>query len=457
MSCRFTLRPLSICLALLVATSAGFAKPPAASETVRVKGSDTIGGALGPDLAEAYHRENPATALVWEALGSSTGFAGLFDGSADLAASSRPISEAEQAEAQRRGLQLREWVIAYDGIVVLVHPTNPLPALTLEQVARIFQGRITNFREVGGPDRRIELVARPSYSGTHAFFKEKVVRRGNAKGPEEFAPSTLFLEHSAEIVARVAADPGAISFLGLGWVRPEVRAVPIAAGKSSAPKSATVETIRDGSYPIFRPLFLYSLGVPRGEVQNLLAYILSEAGQRQVTENGFVRTDAPAKLAYRPALSASEAPAAVAAAAAPLVSRSPLPGSPAPARLSEPTSSNPAQLIRVFFASGGARIADAAELRIAEAARRLAGSGQRAQVVGHADANGSKAANDRISAARATAVRQELVRLGVPPERLSISARGADEPIRTNETLEGRQDNRRVDILILGDETRKGG
>lgn len=440
------------CLALCAASGAR-------AETVRVKGSDTIGGALGPDLAEAYHRENPSTPLVWEALGSSTAFVGLFDGSADLGASSRPINEAEQAEAKRRGLQLREWVIAYDGIVVLVHPTNPLPALTLEQASRIFQGKVHNFREVGGPDREIELVARPSYSGTHGFFKEKVLRRGNAKGPEEFAESTVFLEHSAEIVERVAADPGAISFLGVGWVRPTVRPVRIAAGKGSPAKSASAETIRDGSYPIFRPLYLYSIGEPQGEARNLLAYILSEDGQRQVVENGFVRTDTPAQLAYRPAAPQTIAAVAATAAAEPLTAPANSTSAPVPPvalAKAEPTAPAP-QRIRVYFPPGGARIVDAAELRIAEAARLLARGGYRAEIVGHADANGSKAANDRISAARADAVHRALLRLGVAPAKLSTSARGADEPIRTNESIEGRRDNRRVDILLIAGDARRGG
>jgi outer membrane protein OmpA-like peptidoglycan-associated protein len=118
-----------------------------------------------------------------------------------------------------------------------------------------------------------------------------------------------------------------------------------------------------------------------------------------------------------------------------------------------PASPPDAAPIRIFFASGGATIGDAAEVKLAETARRLlseddGGASRRALIVGHADANGSKAANDRVSAARAEAVLRELTRLGVPPERLAISARGADEPLRTNETAEGRQDNRRVEILL---------
>jgi phosphate transport system substrate-binding protein len=420
-----------------------------AAETVRVKGSDTIGGALGPDLAEAYHTENPATFIEWEALGSSTAFVGLFDGTATIGASSRPINEAEQSEAKRRGLQLREWVIAYDGIAVLVHPSNSLASLTVDQVSKIFQGRIRNFRDVGGPDRPIRLIARPSYSGTHAFFKEKVVRKGNSKGPEEFAPVTEFVEHSAEIVNVVGGDPNAISFLGLGWVKPSVRAVPIAAGRGAPPIEASISTVRDGSYPVFRSLYLYTIGDPAGETRNLLAYILSKAGQRQVAENGFVQADATTQLAYEPARQApAAAPVATASAAAPVPPVASISQAAVPAKAAAPAHMAPAP-IRVFFTFGGARITDEAELRIEDAARQLQSARLRALVVGHADAQGSGDANDRISAARAGAVYQELRRLGIAPDRLSIQARGSSEPIATNVTLEGRQQNRRVDIILL--------
>ncbi|MEO8274886.1 MAG: phosphate ABC transporter substrate-binding/OmpA family protein [Thermoanaerobaculia bacterium] len=440
-----------VLLAAALLSSASFS---ASAATVRIKGSDTIGGALGPDLAERYHEENPATAIEWQAFGSSTAFPALFDGSADLGASSRPINESEQLEAKRLGIHLREWVIAYDGIVLVVHPSNPLPALTLDQASRIFQGKVRNFREVGGPDRTIELLARPSYSGTHAFFKEKVLRRGNAKGPEEFSESTVFVEHNAEIVERVATHPNAISFLGIGWVKPPLRAVPVAIGKSGPSRLASAETIRDGSYPIFRPLYLYSLGEPQGEVRNLIAYILSEAGQRQVVADGFVRTDVAPQLAYRAAADGSVSATAQAQVRDPRPAGAPTAPKPAD---STPAAVTAPRVLRVYFGSGGARIGDEAELRIIEASRSLSPKSVHALIVGHADALGSKAANDGISAARAKAVYLELRRLGIPAERLAVSSRGAEEPIDTNDTLAGRQANRRVDILFVEASPRVGG
>ncbi|MDQ1348698.1 MAG: hypothetical protein QG573_2074 [Acidobacteriota bacterium] len=428
---------------------------PLHAEIVRIKGSDTIGGALGPDLAEAYHEEHPATFIEWQALGSSTAFVGLFDGSAALGASSRPINETEQLEAKRRGLQLREWVIGYDGIAVLVHPSNPLPELTVEQASKIFQGKIRNYREVGGPDRPIELIARPSYSGTHGFFKEKVLRRGNSKGPEEFAESTAYVEHSADIVQRVAASPNAISFLGLGWVKPSVRAVPIAASKGAKAITADIATVRDGSYPVFRSLYIYSIGEPQGEARNLLAYILSGAGQQQVVDNGFVQSDVTTKLAYRPG-APQMLPAAQQIAGQPVAPAAAAPAARPPVAAEAPAASAAPKLIRLFFPFGGARITDEAEVRIEEAARLLANGSLRALVVGHADAQGTKEANERVSAARAGAVYQELRRLGVAPERLSIGAKGSAEPIDTNVSAEGRSQNRRVDIVFVESSRMRG-
>lgn len=424
---------------------------PSPAAKVRVEGSDTIGGALGPDLAEAFHQRQPATFVEWEALGSSTAFVGLFDGSADLGASSRPVREEELAEAKRLGIQLREWVLGYDGIAVIVHPDNPLPVLTVQQASEIFRGRIRNYREVGGPDRSIRLLARPSYSGTHSFFKEKVLRRGNAKGPEEFAETTEWVEHSSEIVTRVAADPSAISFVGLGWVKPNVHAVPLAAGRGLPAVAPTLATVRDGSYPVFRALYLYSRGEPQGPSRDLLAFALSPAGQELVARNGFVANLAPSPLALSstapssPTLDAPSGlpePAATPAVAAAVPGRS---AAPAPAPIAIAAAP---ELIRVYFAFGGTRITEEGELKLHAVATQLARGGVTAEIVGHADATGDPEANRRVSLARALTVRAELARLGAPGATMVASGRGSEQPIASNEAPEGRRQNRRVDILL---------
>lgn len=438
---------MSHCLYAVLALTALVATTAAPAATLRVEGSDTIGGALGPDLAEAFHQRQPAVFVEWEALGSSTAFVGLFDRSADLGASSRPVREEELAEARRQSIQLREWVLGYDGIAVIVHPDNNLPALTVRQASDIFRGRIRNFREAGGPDRSIRLLARPSYSGTHAFFKEKVLRRGNAKGPEEFAESVEWIEHSSEIAARVAADPAAISFVGLGWAKPTVRAVPLAAGKGQPAIAPSLATVRDGSYPVFRALYLYSRGEPAGSARDLLAFALSPEGQRIVAENGFVPTDTPSPL---------PAPPPALAVATPLAPPAPPPAAaagaaPAPRPAAPPASAATAlapELVRVYFDFGGARLTEEAELKLAELASRLAGGRWRLEIVGHADAQGAPEANRRVSLARAFAVRGELARLGVPVAAMTASGQGSEQPLGTNESSAGRRQNRRVDIVL---------
>jgi phosphate transport system substrate-binding protein len=119
--------------------------------SVQVKGSDTIGGKLGQDLARAYMARHPEVEVRWEALGSATAFVGLLDGSAQLGASSRTVKESELADARKMGVELREYVIGYDGIAVIVHPDNPVSALTVAQLSDVFTGKVRNWSEVGGP------------------------------------------------------------------------------------------------------------------------------------------------------------------------------------------------------------------------------------------------------------------------------------------------------------------
>ena len=270
-----------------------FARSPTPATVLRMKGSDTIGEALAPDLARAYRRKHPLVAVQVEANGSSTGFAGLFDGTADIAASSRAVSAAEIAQAARLGLQLREFVIGYDGVAVIVHPGNPVRNLTAAQLSRIFTGQLRNWRDLGGPDAPIEPIGRPADSGTHAFFREKVLRRGDPKGPEEFAPDVLTLEHNSEIVERVSARRYAISYVGLGAVTEAVRVVPVAAAPGQMAVAPSRDAVANGTYPIYRPLLLYTGGAPEGDTLRFLRFVLSAEGRGIVEAHGFVPSDVP--------------------------------------------------------------------------------------------------------------------------------------------------------------------
>jgi len=159
-------------LAGLCSAAALLIAPPAPARPITIKGSNTIGGDLGPELARAFQAYHPGWRVEWEGLGSKTGFLGLLDGSADVAASSRQVQESEYKEAQRLGVEYQEHVLGFDGIALAVHPKNTVPQLTLYQVSRIFQGKIENWKDLGGADAPVKLYARPTYSGTRAIFDE---------------------------------------------------------------------------------------------------------------------------------------------------------------------------------------------------------------------------------------------------------------------------------------------
>src|SRR5262249_3342428 len=146
----------------------------------------------------------------------------------DLGASSRPVNADELKQAARLGVTLREYVLAYDGIAVIVHPSNPLRALSLDEVAAVFTGGARDWRAVGGASRPIPVLSRPTYSGTHAFFRDKVLRRGDAHASADFAPDARVIEDNRELLKAVASDPNAIAFIGHGWLDPSVRALSIA-------------------------------------------------------------------------------------------------------------------------------------------------------------------------------------------------------------------------------------
>lgn len=375
-----------------------------AGETLRLKGSDTIGGKLTPELAEAFRSEyGSSVGFVIEALGSSTAFVGLFDGSADLGASSRPINEKETETARSLGVALREVVIAYDGVAVIIHPDNPVRELSVAQLSLLFSGKTRNWKSVGGLDRPVRLISRPSYSGTHAFFKEKALRRGNARGPEEFAAATEWMEENGAIVAAVTADPGAVSYVGLGWVSSGVRAVAILArpGEPGVPPSA--ESVRTGRYPLYRPLLMYAPPAPRKQALQFLRFVLSEPGRRIVEANGFVPPDAGAPLP--PFLAAVQMPPAarsvVQAVAEPVpvvrpveAASAPTPGaSPAPA----PANPSRREIVRVYFPFGSMTLGAEAMASLQGVVELLKGGSVEAVLIGHADARGPREANQRVA------------------------------------------------------------
>jgi len=238
--------------------------------------------------AEAYGRLHPEVQIAVTGGGSGTGIAALINGTVDMANASRPIKAEERAQAEANGIVPVEHVVAGDAIAIVVHPSNPVDGLTIPQLAAIFSGKITNWRQVGGEDRPVVLLSRESNSGTHVFFLEEVVRQGRKDDKTLFSPDTLLMPSSEGISAEVRQNPNAIGYDGLGYVTPDQKVLAVASAEGQPYVLPTVETVKDGSYPIARELYIYTAGEPQGAIREYLDWIVGPEGQAIVRELGFV-------------------------------------------------------------------------------------------------------------------------------------------------------------------------
>jgi phosphate transport system substrate-binding protein len=258
-----------------------------AGTSIQNVGSDTMVN-LALAWAEAYNALHPEVGLAVTGGGSGTGIAGLINGTVNIANASRSIKTEEVEAAESNGITPVEHVVARDAIAVVVHPSNPVDELTIDQLSDIYQGHITNWREVGGPDRPIVLLSRESNSGTHVYFLEQVVRRGDKEDGSLFSRDTLLLPSSEGISAEVRQNPNAIGYDGLGYVTPDQKVIAVARRADSAYVLPTVESVNNGGYPIARDLYMYTPAEPTGIIAAYLDWLRDDAAQAIVIELGFV-------------------------------------------------------------------------------------------------------------------------------------------------------------------------
>jgi phosphate transport system substrate-binding protein len=221
--CLLLLASLLILVPLLLSgcrqTEAATAETLAATDSIQNKGSDTLVN-IALAWAEAYREVAPELSIAVTGGGSGTGIAALINGTVDIANASRAMKDEEIAEAQANGFDPVEHVVAIDALAVIVHPDNPVSELTIQQLADIYTGKITNWQAVGGDDRPIVLLSRETNSGTHVYFLEEVVRQGDGESEEIFAPQTLLMPSSVGITSELRRNPNAIGYDGLGYVDP---------------------------------------------------------------------------------------------------------------------------------------------------------------------------------------------------------------------------------------------
>ncbi len=272
-------------LVLFLSTALAFAGKD--DNSIQIKGSDTMVN-LGQAWAEKYMEDNPGDFVAVTGGGSGTGLSSLISGTCDIAMSSRNIKDKEIALAKQKGINPFEIKVALDGLAVVVNPANIVSKLMLDQLAGIFTGSITNWKEVGGRDEKIVILSREVNSGTHVYFKEHVLRKGNSSGKEEFAPGALLLSSSQAIADEVAGNSAAIGYYGMGYICNKQRAIAVAKDNKSEYVNPSIGNVLSGKYPISRPLFMYTNGEPQGLVKKFVDYALSKEGQDIVAKTDFV-------------------------------------------------------------------------------------------------------------------------------------------------------------------------
>ncbi|HYK02325.1 MAG TPA: phosphate ABC transporter substrate-binding protein [Thermoanaerobaculia bacterium] len=249
------------------------------NKPLTIKGSDTM-VILGQRLAEEYMKKNPGAVVQVNGGGSGTGIAALINGTVDLAQSSRAMKDDEkQKAAKARGSEIVEQAVALDGLAVFVHNTNPLQSLSIAQVRDIFQGKVKNWNQIGGPDAPVVLYGRESSSGTYDYFREHVLAKG------DFAPAVQTLQGTAAIINAVGRDKNGIGYGGIAYAK-DVRPLGISdEGKAAvAPSEATVA---DGTYPLSRKLFFYHSQNAPERVTKFVQWTLTPEAQALVTRVGY--------------------------------------------------------------------------------------------------------------------------------------------------------------------------
>ena len=204
------------------------------------------------------------------------------DGTTDLAMASRRIKFSEKMKMKQSGHTPVEVVVAYDALAVIVHPSNPVKRLTREQLEAIFRGKITNWKEVGGPDARIVVYSRETSSGTYEFFKESVLHNKN------YMAGVLSMPATGAIIQSVSQTRGAIGYVGLAYLNPRVKALAVSYDGGRHYVEPSVKAAMARQYPVVRPLYYYYDQANAAKVRPFLQYIASQAARAKTLELGFI-------------------------------------------------------------------------------------------------------------------------------------------------------------------------
>ncbi len=242
---------------------------------ISINGSTTV-LPIAQKVAEAFMKEHPDTAISISGGGSGNGIKALIDKTTDIANSSRAIKKEESEQAKAKGSNPVEFIVAFDCIVPVVHTSNPLKNITLDQLKAMYQGEIRNWKEIGGADKPIVVISRDTSSGTYEVWEEKVMKK------ERVFPRALLQASNGAIVQAVSKNPNAVGYIGLGYMDNSVKMLSVNGITGSK------ETTLNKSFPVSRPLYMYTPDQPAGDVKKFLDYMISKRGQKLVEEEGFI-------------------------------------------------------------------------------------------------------------------------------------------------------------------------
>ncbi len=246
----------------------------------RIKGSDTV-LPVAQQTAEQFLNLHPEARVTVTGGGTGVGISAIMDNTTDIAMASRPIKFSEKMKMKAAGESVNEVIVAYDALAVVVHPSNPVRKLTREQLEAIFRGKITNWQQVGGDDRKIVVYSRETSSGTYEFFKESVLKNKN------YMPGSLSMPATGAIIQSVSQTKGAIGYVGLAYVSPRIKTLSVSYDNSHY-ATPTVENASNKTYPIVRPLYYYYNVKNKKQVTPLIEFILSPQGQEIIKKSGYI-------------------------------------------------------------------------------------------------------------------------------------------------------------------------
>ncbi len=254
---------------------------------IQNKGSDTLVN-VAQAWSEEYGKLAPEISVAVSGGGSGVGISAMINGTVDIANASRAMKKKELEMAKANGIDPIEFIVGYDALAVYVHKDNPIESITIEQLADIYgeNGKVTKWSEIGvtmATDTADEIVrvSRQNNSGTYAYFRETVLgKTGNYK------LGSLDLHGSKDVVDTVEKTPGAIGYSGLAYATDHLKLVPVSTD-GGAPVPPSMTTAMDRTYPIARPLFMYTAGQPEGAVKQYMDWILSTEGQTILEGMGY--------------------------------------------------------------------------------------------------------------------------------------------------------------------------